>query len=253
MRTRLASLLTATVLMFPAIGSAHEIAIIPQEWQKYKVGQEVPFGVVATHAFPKSEELEDPASVYVSYLGKQVPLDADKAFLQYEGKVKLDKAGAAMLRAHRKPEIWSNTPRGWLKGGRDQHKNAIFTHKYEKFGKTLLPVDGKTEGFDAVVGDKIEIVPVDNPLTARPGDEIRVRFLLDGKPFTPERVVATYDGFSDRPNTWAFQTEPSGDGTAIIKLSAPGLWVIRIEHLDKVANESYDAHNLRSTLVFPVK
>lgn len=253
MRTRIAASVITLLLALPSGAAAHEFALVPQPWQVYHTGQEVPFGLVATHAFLKSEELEDPASVSATYEGKDITLQADSVFLQHEGKVKLGKSGVALLRAHRKGEIWSNTPKGWLKGGRDTHKNAITSNKYEKFAKTLLPVDGKTEGFDKVAGDRLEIVPVDNPLAARPGDTVRFKVLLDGKPFAPESVTATYDGFSDAANTWAYLTEPGGDGLASIRLSTSGLWMVRVEHTDRTKTAEYDAHVMRATLVFPVR
>lgn len=253
MRTRIAALLTALSFALPSAALAHEFALVPQSWQAYQAGQEVPFALVATHAFLKSEELEDAASVSASFRGKDIPLQADTVYLQHEGKVKLDKAGAALLRAHRKGELWSNTPKGWVKGGRDTHKNAVASNLYEKFAKTLLAVGGKSDGFDAIAGDKLEIVPVDNPLTARPGDTVRFKVLLDGKPFTPESVTATYDGFSDIANTWAYLTEPGGDGLASVRIGAPGLWMVRVEYTDKTRTATYDAHVMRATLVFPVR
>jgi len=39
-------------------------------------------------------------------------------------------------------------------------------------------------GFSAVIGDTLEIVPVTNPATIRPGDEMTVRVLFKGQPLT---------------------------------------------------------------------
>lgn len=120
MRTRIAASVITLLLALPSGAAAHEFALVPQPWQVYHTGQEVPFGLVATHAFLKSEELEDPASVSATYEGKDITLQADSVFLQHEGKVKLGKSGAALLRAHRKGEIWSNTPQR-LAEGRARH------------------------------------------------------------------------------------------------------------------------------------
>lgn len=248
----MATITISSVFTLPTITMAHETAIVPQLEGPYTVGQSVPFNMVATHTFPFSDELEDAASVAASFEGIAITLSPNQASQAYQGSATLEKAGAAIIRGHRLAELWSNTPRGWLKGGRNEHKNAVATYKYEKFAKTIVPVDGKTQGFDAVVGDKLEIIPVDNILTAKVGDEVRVRFEFDGKPITPARVTASYAGFSKQENTWAFMTEPSSD-TALIKLHHAGLWIIRIEHTDHAMADTHSAHNLRATLVFPVQ
>lgn len=253
MRKNFISFFMMALFLLPSIAIAHETAIVPQKQGPYVVGQKVPFSMIATHTFPHSDELEAAESMAASFAGKSLALSPNQQRKAYESTVTLKSAGTAILRGHRLPELWSNTPRGWLKGGRDVHKNAVATYKYEKFAKTLLPVNGKSDGFNTVVGDTLEIVPVDNVLTAKVGDEVRVRFLFNGKPFVPARVTATYAGFSEVENTWAFMTEPSGDGTAIIKLHHAGLWLIRIEHTDMTASDTHSAHNLRATLVFPVE
>lgn len=252
MRKTFLALITAALLSLPSMAMAHETAIVPQVEGPYTTGQSIPFTMVATHSFPMSDELEAAESMAASFDGAELALTPNEAILAYEGSATLNKSGAAIIRGHRLGELWSNTPRGWVKGGRDEHKNAVATYKYEKFSKAILAVGGQTEGFDAIVGDKLEIVPVDNILTAQVGDEVRVQFLFDGKPITPARVTATYAGFSNEPNTWAFMTEPS-DNTALIKLHHAGLWMVRIEHTDHVATDTHTAHNVRATLVFSVK
>ncbi|MFI3271666.1 MAG: DUF4198 domain-containing protein, partial [Pseudomonadota bacterium] len=236
MRKTVLTLATAALLSLPSFTMAHETAIVPQVEGPYITGQTVPFTMIASHSFPASDELEAAESMAASFDGTDLALIPNEAILAYEGTATLSKSGAAIIRGHRLAELWSNTPRGWLKGGRDEHKNSVATYKYEKFSKAILPVDGQTDGFDAIVGDKLEIVPVDNILNANVGDEVRVQFLFDGKPITPARVTATYAGFSSEPNTWAFMTEPS-DNTALIKLHHNGLWIVRIEHTDYVATD----------------
>ena len=232
---------------------AHEFLVVPQYWNTYTAGQELPISLGASHVFMKSEELEDAASVQASYLGKQVPLKADEAFKSYTGVVTLKGGGAAVIRGHRLGEIWSKTPKGILKGDRAALPGVIWSRKYEKFSKTLLAVDGKTEGWNTVVGDDLEIVPLNNPLALKPGDILKVRILHKGKPVSPEAVTATYDGFTDLPNTYACFTEPYGEGEAALPISAPGLWMVRVQYAVNEKGGNYEQHVMRATLVFPVR
>ena len=61
----------------------------------------------------------------------------------------------------------------------------------------VTPTDN---GFSTAIGDKLEIVPLTNPTTIKPGDELTVRVLFKGQPLA-NNVYATYDGFSKEENT----------------------------------------------------
>lgn len=233
--------------------AAHELILVPEPWQTYESGQILPFSVVSSHVFMKSEELENPANVKVSYMGQDVPLVADEAFAAFTGRVTLGGEGAALLRAHRLGEVWSKTPKGILKGDKGTLKGVVWSRKYEKFGKTLLPVGGKTDGWDVKTGDELEIVPLSNPLTLAPGDSLEVQILHKGQPVSPDAVTATYDGFTDTANSYAYFTEPYGQGKATIKVSAPGLWMVRVQYVVEEAGANYEQHVMRAVLVFPVR
>ncbi len=238
--------------LFATAVQAHEFIVKPQEWQKYTAGQILPVSVASSHVFMKSEELEATESVEVTYKGTVVPLEANKAYYTYDGQITLDGTGAALIRGHRKGLIWSKTTQGMKPGGRDTLEGVLESRLYEKFCKTLLPVDGKTDGWDVKTGDALEIVPLDNPLTLRPGDELRVQILHEGQPVSPEMVTATYDVFTDQPNAYAYFTEPYGEGMAVVKVSASGLWMVRVQYVVDVAGKDYEKHIMRSVLVFPV-
>jgi hypothetical protein len=125
---------------------AHEFILVPQSWKAYSSGQQLPFSLVSSHVFMKSEELENPANVKVDYLGKDIPVTADQAFKAYTGTVTLGGAGAALLHGHRLGEVWSKTPQGVVQGDRTTLKGVVWSRNYEKFCKTFIPVDGNTQG-----------------------------------------------------------------------------------------------------------
>jgi uncharacterized GH25 family protein len=59
----------------------------------------------------------------------------------------------------------------------------------------LVNVTPADDGLSSVIGDTLEIVPVTNPATVEPGDEMTVRVLFKGQPLATT-VYAIYDGFS---------------------------------------------------------
>ncbi|SIN96944.1 DUF4198 domain-containing protein [Halodesulfovibrio marinisediminis] len=231
---------------------AHEFILVPQQWQSYHEGQKLPFSLASSHSFMRSEELEAAESVAASYDGSDVTLYPNKPYFTWDGSVTLKSDEAAVISAHRKGEVWSKTTTGWKKGDKSTLQGVILTRKYEKFAKSILPVDGNTAKFDRTVGHLLEIVPVDNPLTACVGDDIRVKVLFDGKPVAPENVFATYKGFTDTENTYAYTTEPYGDGIAKIHISNSGLWMVRVQHVAEGNGDKYESHIIRATLTFPI-
>jgi hypothetical protein len=68
-------------------------------------------------------------------------------------------------------------------------------------------------------------------------------------------IWATYDGFeSVLQNTYAYYTESNSEGIAKIKITSPGLWIVRASK----ANEpgipgEYDFRTLNSILTVPAK
>lgn len=232
---------------------AHEFLFKPEPWNTYKAGQKLPLAVHSTHVFMLGEEIESPELVKLSYMGEKITLSPNQAWLTQDGTVTLKGGSAAIIEGHRLPILWSETPKGGKAGGRSTHKDAIKAASYEKFAKLLLPVDGHTNGFDKVLGHKLEIVPVTNPLTAQAGDELLFKVLLDGKPAQFDMVQATYDGFTDIPNAWAYSASPVKHGEAVVKISSPGLWIVRVGVTLPNKTAEYDEETLRAVLMFPVK
>ena len=231
---------------------AHEFLIKPEAWNTYTAGQKLPIAVYSTHAFLKGEEIEDPKTVQLSYAGEHITLTPNQSWLTQDGSTTLKEGGAAIIEGHRLPILWSETPTGGAEGGRSLHKNATYAGSYEKFAKLLLPVDGKTNGFDKICGHRLEIVPLSNPLTATPGDELSFKVLLNGKPTAFDAMEATYDGFTDIPGAWAYSAAPTKHGEGRVKITAPGLWVVRVSITVPNKTAEYDEEILRSVLMFPV-
>jgi uncharacterized GH25 family protein len=74
--------------------------------------------------------------------------------------------------------------RGFWRAIADNQKNRRRDHPYkiEKFSNALVNVTPADNGFSTVIGDILEIVPVTNPATVRPGDEMTVKVLFKGQP-----------------------------------------------------------------------
>ena len=248
------SLVLALVVCGAGMVDAHEIVIKPGACAA-AVGKAVPFGVHSAHVFIESEELETPADVKAFVLadGKpvEVKLAPDQKTFVFDGVATFAKPGAGMILVHRLPQVWSLTPEGMKKGTKKDLPGATKSNLYEKFAKAIVPVGGSDTGFDAVVGQKLELVPLTDPTKVKVGQDMDVKVLYDGQP-TPAVVLATYDGFTKNPNTYAYYTETGDNGVAKVRITHPGLWMVRTEVKGAAADGAVDQEALRSTLTFCV-
>ncbi len=251
--------LATLAVLFPFLASpaarAHEYIVKPGVMQ-VAAGAKVPFSVSSSHVFMTSEELEDAEDNSVALFadGKRqsLPLIRREATFTYEGEATAPTSGTFMLLGARLPQVWSLTPEGLKRGTPVTLPGATSPMKIEKFSKTLINLSPTDEGFKTVVGDRLEIVPISNPATLRPGQDMTVKIMFDGQPLST-RVYATYDGFTDTPNTYAYVTETKDDGTARVRATKVGLWMVRVEQRMAERAPGHERYMGRAVLVFEVK
>ncbi|MEW6121455.1 MAG: DUF4198 domain-containing protein [Pseudomonadota bacterium] len=122
----------------------------------------------------------------------------------------------------------------------------------ESTSKALVNLAPGAAGFGTLSGDRLEIVPLANPAELKAGDELPLQVLFDGKPL-PVRVFATHDGFSTREGTFATTAIGEKDGPAYVKITAPGLWVVKVSHTQAEDAPAHKRYSANSNLVFLVK
>ena len=253
--TKIAGCAVALVLALAGAATAHETVLKPGA-ATAAAGKAVPFAVHSAHVFIASEELETPADVkaFVFADGKATPvaLAANDKTLTFDGEATFAKPGTGIILVHRLPQVWSLTPEGLKKGTKKDLPGATKSNRYEKFAKSLVAVDGQTAGFDTAAGQRLELVPLADPAKATVGQDLAVKVLFDGQP-APATVLATSDGFSKTPNTYAYYTETDDAGVAKVRITHPGLWLVRTEMKGVPADGAVDQEVLRSTLTFFVQ
>ncbi|WP_417792976.1 DUF4198 domain-containing protein [Terasakiella pusilla] len=234
--------------------SAHEVVIVPEKVENGTLA----FSVESTHVYAKPEEAETPANVDTYLLTgadqrKDIALALDG--LSLKGKVDAPESWGWLV-AHRLGQIWSNTPEGMKEGTRADYPDAVFANRYEKFVKHFVGTSTQGASFDKPLNHTLEIVPLDSPSDIRVGEDLRVQVLHEGRPIATQ-VLATYAGFTDTPSSYAYATETYGDesaqGMAKVRISAPGLWFVRVEHNPQSKVDGVDRDVLRSILSFNVE
>lgn len=252
--TRITGFIAAALILSLQTVQAHEFIIKPVSLSGTH-DQIIPFSVLSAHVFMESEEMEPLPQVEtyaLSSAGRQdIPLVGNEAEKTLNGKVAIKAEGTHVLCGHRNGMIWSKTTKGWKQESKKNLTGVISSGKYEKFAKTII-TNGKSDAaYRKPVGHKLEIVPLDDPQTTQAGDEIKLLVLYDGKPLATE-VYATYDGFSSHPNTYAYYSNSSDDGQVAVKLTQPGIWMVRVQHEITVPTPDYDKEVIRAVLLFGI-
>jgi len=94
-----------------------------------------------------------------------------------------------------------------------------------------------------VLGENIEILPLQNPYTLPFGDNLDVLILFDGEPL-PDKLVWAYSS-NEKKGVSLYKTHTNAWGIARFKLDRKGPWLIRLVHMvpchrwDDVDWESY--------------
>jgi uncharacterized GH25 family protein len=101
--------------------------------------------------------------------------------------------------------------------------------RYSRCIKCLLQAgDTHDDTCKRVLGQRLEIVPRQNPYELKAGDSLTVRVLFEGKPLAGARVFAHHRA-GDKVTTQT--TKTAKDGTATFKLDKAGAWLVRLVHM----------------------
>jgi len=129
---------------------------------------------------------------------------------------------------------------------------------YSKHVKTIFQVGEKRSGaFKERLNYPIEIVPLQNPYTLKPGGLLEVLVLRDGNPVSNQLVYASYEGYHQHADTSghveAVKTRTDENGLAQIKLSQAGKWYLRLIHMVPSNKDGVDYESNWTTLTFEIK
>jgi len=169
-------------------------------------------------------------------------------------KIDFDKGGTYLATAELKPGFYTM----WLEDGKINHRlgsktglsNVMVSTYYEQFAKAIINVD---EPF----GQKLEIVPLENPISLKEGDFLPIRILYEGNPLsTYPTVYATFLGFSTQDETYAYTTTADEEGIAEIKIIRSGVWMVKVNyktHPTEELKDKCDELSYTATLSFEVR
>ena len=124
--------------------------------------------------------------------------------------------------------------------------------RYGRHLKCLLRVgagDGKT--WKEIVKQRLEILPLSNPATKKPGDTLNVRILFEGKPLAKAPLFA-YNKSVKGIGKQALHTNEQG--IAELRITGRGTWLVRLVHMRRcVDSKEADWESFWGAMSFGIK
>jgi hypothetical protein len=186
-------------------------------------------------------------------------------------KIKTGKEGTGLLGVSTLPKVGDFTAKSFA----DNMKHEGLLHilearkksgedtkpakkKYAKYVKTIFQVGTiQTEDFKTILNHPIELIPINNPYTLKPGDSLSMKLLIEGNPASGEMVYAGYAGHQGKSKDGlphdAFQLKTNTKGIVKIKISKAGHWYFRSVHVTKSKEQDADYISNTASITFEIK
>ena len=127
--------------------------------------------------------------------------------------------------------------------------------RYRRYVKTLLEVQGAQAGVNATVhlktlGQRLELVPVNNPLAMMPGEALSVQVLFEGQPLQGALLKAWHKSLGQ---TTIIRASTNAQGITTVNLPYPGAWMVSLVHMVRVTGvKGVDWDSMWGSLSFVV-
>jgi len=237
------SLLLALFLL--AIGMSVEIALahsifIQSGRHRVDEGKKTPLFFCYGHHFPVDDgvrskklatiKVHDPEGTVFEF-SPRVDTCLQSQMVEYE------KPGVYVLSAETNPGFYTKwidkkgrnrstlKPMSAVKDEASKIEKSLYSKQYAKTYVRCGATDGKYQAF---VGLPLELVPMQDPTTLKPGDTLTLRIYSNGNPYKGAgQWDATYGGYSTEAEDLALSRKEVVGDTIDVQLDQPGRWFIR--------------------------
>lgn len=252
------------VLLFATTAAAHDLWLIPPK--DAKPGEKATVEAISGNKFPTGDHAPDPAKftkrIAVGPDGKETEVDAagtaDKA-----GRMTWTpaKGGVYAVAVQTAPKVLKldaedfnsylvsdGLPHVFRLRAKEGSLKQDAVERYSKSPKALIRVgDGKGGDATKPLGLPLEIVPLADPFTKKPGDTLKVRVLFDTKPLADAHLGWDHPGEGDEP-VGTVRTDAKGE--ALVPVASGGLMTIRLTHMTRPKAKDHEWESFWTTLTF---
>ncbi len=259
MKIRIVSLVfLAFFAVQAACAHAHFLWINPDTYGP-EPGEGISISFGFGHAFPYNGEFLEKDAIGHVFLaapdGKRTVISLDDGKVVHHLPPLPGRSGTYMISAANKGSYFTKTAEGARPVPKNQAEEAISSVFLSCSSKALLAAGAPGgKGYAEAAGTDMELIPLEDPTTLRPGAYLPIRVLLRGRPLADIFVHATYDGFSPWGKiAFAYSTKTNGEGIAHIRLEKRGVWLIFARNKAPCPDPSLcDNEILNATLTFEI-
>jgi hypothetical protein len=133
----------------------------------------------------------------------------------------------------------------------DQELDQAATERYSKYTKALVSVGESSEGGAErkILGQKLEILLLQNPFAIRTGDTLWAQVLFEGKPLDGANLCWDHPGNGE---AFSGQTWTDGEGKALVPVARSGLMTLRLVHMTRPRTDEYEWESFWASFTFRI-
>jgi uncharacterized GH25 family protein len=140
-------------------------------------------------------------------------------------------AGTYLAVADVEPIFWTSTPDGWSMKPLNETPGGVSCGLYVESAKGVANVGALADpaAVSVPVGLPLEIIPLANPATVKPGGPLPLKLLWRGEPLAGAPVYARYAGLEEiagSPEARAFYGLTDRDGLVTVVPTVDGEWIV---------------------------
>ena len=223
-------------------------------------GQEITITLGWGHKFPETpkpprEEMVKKLNLFlIDPDGREIPISIKiRNGKPQPVKIKLAKKGVYLAVATTKHFV-SKTTEGYFYKAKDElkDKEIIYSKWSETTAIALISVGKSSKiNISTIPNSNFYLLPTTNPSSLKEGEVFQVKVLFHKKKPYRGWVYATYEGFSEFKDTFAWATRTDRKGMVNIKILKKANWLIKTEAEKPYSNTSKaDFANYKCTVTF---
>lgn len=233
-------LVVAALLLAPIYAQAHTFLVKPDQ-AFTQPGETLQVSVLMTEKLYAGERLLDVDSVQLRVLDGSG---------EHALELRPDAQAKALRATLTAPEhsavlVAKAAPRYRALEKGKQTEDPAKTLRIESFAKTLINPQAGDAGFARASGDRLELIPLDNPAELDAGDTLRVQVLLDGKALAGKVMAMS-------PDQERVAAQTDAEGIASLILPAAGFWVVRVKHESEESDARSAHYEATASLVLAI-
>lgn len=143
-------------------------------------------------------------------------------------KVRVTKTGTHYIVLVKNAGFVTHTTKGYERKPKNEAEGSVLESSWSEGCMIAVVTVGKASGQmpkSVFANARFRMQPLIDLGNLHVGDTVPVQLFLDEKPFR-SWLYATYDGFSEERDTYAYATRMPSDMTGKVKIIHPGLWIL---------------------------